>query len=332
MGVIGVKISLGKTTGSKQTALAAGVAATPKLAAKLGRGPCWRKLSVRPKRTRFSPKVFDSLAVSTCGRMPLMRYPACLLLMVLLAVAAARAVSYAPAQAAATPNPAPTPAPAAAPASEKPVPITTTVELFNGKNFDGWSYYVYGKPTDITTAVQIKDGGVLAASNKPNGYISVGPPRENYQIHIEWRWSVNAPSNTNSGLLLHCSPGPLQENTWPVCFQFQLKTQRAGDIISMSTATDAEQAAAATAPRLKPASEKPFGEWNSADVIVRGDTIECTVNGVLQNKVTKCVPSSGKIGFQLEGYAFELRNLRLSPLPPAKAAAPAASDAKPATP
>jgi hypothetical protein len=103
---------------------------------------------------------------------------------------------------------------------------------------------------------------------------------------------------------------------WPICFQVQLKTQRAGDMISMSTAANAEAAAGATANRLKDASEKPAGEWNAADIVVRGDTIEATINGVLQNKVTKCVPASGRIGFQLEGHLFELRAIRLSPLNP----------------
>jgi hypothetical protein len=58
------------------------------------------------------------------------------------------------------------------------------------------------------------------------------------------------------------------------------------------------------------------GEWNSCDVTCRGDTIEVTINGVPQNKVTKCVPTAGKVGFQLEGTPFELRNVKIEPLKP----------------
>jgi len=218
--------------------------------------------------------------------------------------------------------------PSVAANSEKPVPVTKLVDLFNGKDLSGWSYFVKGQPTDITSAVQIKEGGVLSVSNKPSGYIVVDPARENYQLHVEYRWTnPNPPANTNSGVLLHISPGALDKGVNPLSFQFQTKITHAGDIISMSTATCAEAAAGATASRQKDSSEKPAGEWNLCDIIVRGDTIECSVNGVTQNKVTKCVPSSGKIGFQLEGFAYELRNLKLAPLEPVKpAAAPAKSN------
>jgi len=38
------------------------------------------------------------------------------------------------------------------------------------------------------------------------------------------------------------------------------------------------------------------------------------VNGVEQNHATHCSKSSGQIGLQLEGYPFEIRVLRLTPM------------------
>ena len=119
--------------------------------------------------------------------------------------------------------------------------------------------------------------------------------------HFEWRWTTSNPKN-NSGGLINITDGALQQNLWPISFQAQTKTTFAGDIISMSTAACAEAPAGKTANKQKDPSEKAIGEWNAADVIVRGDTIAYSVNGVPQNQVTKCVPSFGKIGFQLEGY------------------------------
>jgi hypothetical protein len=43
--------------------------------------------------------------------------------------------------------------------------------------------------------------------------------------------------------------------------------------------------------------------------------IEVAINGVKQNRVTGCTPASGRIGLQLEGTPFELRNVRLETLP-----------------
>ena len=66
--------------------------------------------------------------------------------------------------------------------------------------------------------------------------------------------------------------------------------------------------------RQKSDSEKPLGEWNAIDVVCRGDAIEVTINGVAQNRVTGSKPAAGKIGFQLEGQPYELRNVRFTPL------------------
>jgi hypothetical protein len=257
-----------------------------------------------------------------------MRYPAYLLLPLTLLAANAHAAAYgakptapAPAKPAATPATSPAAAssstPAAAPttpAADKPVPVTAPIDLFNGKDLTGWSYIAAGKVDDIAKVCSVKDG-VMSCPSKLQGYLVLPEIRANYQLHFEWRWTSDNAKN-NSGALLNITDGPLQQNQWPISIQAQTKTTFAGDFISMSTASCAEAAAGKTANKQKAPSEKPSGEWNSADIVVRGDTIEYTVNGVLQNKITKCAPSFGKIGFQLEGYAYEMRNIKLAPLAP----------------
>ena len=198
----------------------------------------------------------------------------------------------------------------------KTVPVTTPIDLFNGRNLDGWSYIAAGQPANLAEVCTVKDGviAITGVAGKATGFLMLPEVRENYRLHVEWRWTGTVTASTNGGILLHVSPGALQQGLWPISFQMQLKSARAGDMISMATAASAEAAAGLTANRQKDASEKPAGEWNAADIVVRADTIETTINGVLQNKVTKCTPTSGRIGFQLEGHLFELRALRLSPL------------------
>ncbi len=261
-----------------------------------------------------------------------MRYPAPWLLPSALIFSFAHAAySPAPEAPASSGKPsAPTPtlagstaSPAASTSTDKSVPVTKSLELFNGKDLAGWLYIAAGQPADISKVAQVKDGVMVVTgqAGKGTGFLELPEVRENYQLHVEWRWTAENPKN-NSGVLIHISPGPLQQGLWPVCFQFQTKTTRAGDFIVMATAKCAEiTAPAVQADRKKDNSEKPIGEWNSCDIVVRGDTIECAVNGVAQNKITQCVPSSGKIGFQLEGYAYEMRNIKLSPLEPDKSAA-----------
>jgi hypothetical protein len=61
-------------------------------------------------------------------------------------------------------------------------------------------------------------------------------------------------------------------------------------------------------------SEKPPGEWNTCDITCRDGTILVTINGIEQNRATGCSPPDGRVGFQLEGTPYELRNVHLTPL------------------
>ncbi len=196
------------------------------------------------------------------------------------------------------------------------------LDLLNGKALAAWELV-----TLPTTHAAIGDlctfhaDGSLAVVGKPVSYLATKVAYENFRLHAEWRWPANAAKNSNGGVLLHIGSGPTNGTAWPVCFQMQLKPTRAGDMLPMNGGKFAEKLSTppeAKTPQLDrtqtASSEKPVGEWNSCDIVCRDGTIEVTVNGVLQNKVTACEPASGKIGFQLEGTPYELRNVRVEPL------------------
>lgn len=188
-------------------------------------------------------------------------------------------------------------------------------ELFNGRDFSGWEL-------QTTPAAAIGDvfsmlpGGVIASTGAPSGFLATTESYRNYQLHVEWRWNGKP---GNGGVLLHISPGAF-DRVWPVSLQVQTKNGSAGDLLPMAAASFAEPLtnAAGAATRIKAHtaadSEKPVGEWNVCDIVSRDGTVEVTVNGVLQNRVTHVAPASGRIGFQLEGTPYELRNVALTPL------------------
>jgi hypothetical protein len=180
----------------------------------------------------------------------------------------------------------------------------------------GWEYLTPDHATLAEVCV-VKPDGVLAVAGKPNGYLATVASHANYRLHAEWRWP-DKPGN--GGVLVHISSGPIDRNIWPRCYQVQTKNKFVGDLLPMADAKFAE--ALSTPPEAKPPllshsapdSEKPAGEWNACDIVCRGDTIEVTINGVRQNKVTDYSVHEGKISIQLEGTPFELRNVTLAPL------------------
>ncbi len=194
-----------------------------------------------------------------------------------------------------------------------------SVELFNGQDLSGWDYVTPDKTATLATVCLVKPDGVLAVAGKPVGYLATKGSYGNYRLHVEYRWPADAAKNSNGGVLLHIASGPIDRNTWPLSLQVQTKLTRFGDLLPMAGAAFAEPLTSAPGKtqqldRQKPDSEKPPGEWNAIDVVCRGESVEVSVNGVAQNRVTACKPAAGRIGFQLEGMPYELRNLRLAPL------------------
>lgn len=187
--------------------------------------------------------------------------------------------------------------------------------LFNGTDLAGWEF-VSVPAADIATVCTVGPDGVIAVAGKPTGYLATTASHHDFQLHAEWRWSGKP---GNGGVLVHISSGP-KDRAWPLCLQLQTKHGNAGDLLPMAGATFAEPltsapgAPTAIKAHTAPDSEKPAGEWNSCDITCRGDKIEVVVNGVLQNAITRVVPAAGRVGFQLEGSPFELRNVRLTPL------------------
>lgn len=171
-------------------------------------------------------------------------------------------------------------------------------------------------PTDPAAAWSRGADGVIRVTGKPAGYIVTRASYANYRMHVEWRWPEKP---GNAGVLLHVASGP-KDGPWPISLQAQTKHGFAGDILPMAGASFAEPLT--TAPGAYPAikghtgadSERPAGEWNSADILAKDGVIEVTVNGVLQNRVSAVSPAAGRIGFQLEGVPYELRNISITPI------------------
>jgi hypothetical protein len=190
-----------------------------------------------------------------------------------------------------------------------------TTKLFNGRDFSGWEF-VTSQPVDITTVCTLSADGVITAAGKPVGYIATTTTHANYRLHAEWRWTEKP---GNGGVLVHISSGP-KDRAWPECFQVQTKNKSAGDLLPMAGATFSEPltSAVGASPQIlahsSADSERPAGEWNSCDITCRDNTIEVSINGVLQNKVTGTSLSGGRIGFQFEGTPFALRNVTIEPL------------------
>jgi hypothetical protein len=191
-----------------------------------------------------------------------------------------------------------------------PVPVS----LF-AHGLDGFEL-VTAPAAAIEQVATLGPDGVIALAGAPSGYLATRAVYTNYRLHAEWRWPGKP---GNGGVLLHIQGGP-KDRVWPLSQQVQTKRGSAGDLLPMAGAAFAEPLSsapgAATPVRAHVAadSERPAGAWNSMDVVCRDGSIEVSINGVAQNRVSGAAPAGGRIGFQLEGAPYELRNVTLAPL------------------
>jgi hypothetical protein len=183
------------------------------------------------------------------------------------------------------------------------------IQLFNGKDLNNWVFQLKDPAVDPATVFTVKNG-VINISGNPFGYMRTKETYSDYKLHVEWRWPSVA---TNSGVFVH---GQSPDAIWLKCVECQLKAGNAGDFVCMNGADMNERTdkSNVVVNKLAASSEKPVGEWNTMEVVCKGNTIEVLVNGILQNKGTNVSVSKGSICLQSEGKDIEFRNVFLKKL------------------
>lgn len=198
-------------------------------------------------------------------------------------------------------------------AAEPEVPSAKT-PLFNGKDMTGWTSHLKdGAPAEKTWSV--KDG-LLVCTGAPAGFLRTEKSYSQYKFTVTWRFTK--PGNT--GVVVHMTP---PDAVWPKSIECQGMHKNQGDFYLWSGAT-----ANGTTPlkgkdgeirgyrigRAGADAEKPAGEWNTFTVVCDKDSVTILVNDKEVNKATGTNLTSGFIGLQSEGGAFEVREAVIEPL------------------
>jgi len=191
-----------------------------------------------------------------------------------------------------------------------------TIELFNGKNLDGWKIYldpkakVKAKPEEVFKVTE----GVIDCTGRPNGYILTEKEYGDYVLEVEWRWPARA---GNSGVFVHVS-GP--DKIWPKGAEAQLYAGHAGDFWLVDgfklTVDEARQDKKTPRHFYRMKTDKPVekkvGEWNKYVITCKLNTISLRINGQVVNVGTHAEASKGKILLQSEGAPVQFRNIKLA--------------------
>ncbi len=189
---------------------------------------------------------------------------------------------------------------------------SNTVELFDGKDFDGWTFCMMNNADPMQTW-NVHDG-VIHCTGLPHGYIRTEKIYDNYELTVLWRFLKVAPHRDNTGVLVQIH---LPDKVFPQCVECQGQYLHQGDILLCHGASaDGHPVTGKTIliPQNGPPNEKPVGEWDTDHIICRNGSIKLFVNGKLMNQITGCNLTSGYIGIQSEGGDIEISKVSLQPL------------------
>lgn len=218
-------------------------------------------------------------------------------------------------------------------------PRPAAVVLFDGSSLDAFDTFVRTKGLNADPdGVFRVENGTVHVSGTEHGYFITKRSFHDYRLHAEFKWGEGTFGNRagkarDSGILYH-TEGP--DKVWPRSLELQIQEGATGDFwMTDSAALTSRDGLRVTGPvgTSKPIYrfgkgawkdvvgyrdpngdvERPHGEWNDVEVVVRRDTVRHYVNGKLVNEGTRLFPSQGRIVFQSEGAEIYFRNIRLDP-------------------
>src|SRR5262245_49165710 len=147
------------------------------------------------------------------------------------------------------------------------------VQLFNGKNFDGWYVFVRGdgKDNDPSKVFTIEPGGIIHVSGEKFGYLSTQKEYENFRFSVDFKWGEKRGAGRENAKrdagILYNAVGP--DKVWMTSLECQIQEGDVGDVY-LTTGEGGSPALTVngktyTRGRIVKFAdyEKPKGEWNT---------------------------------------------------------------------
>lgn len=199
--------------------------------------------------------------------------------------------------------------------------VKEPVELFDGKDLAGWTYFLVEDDVKMEDVWSVKDG-ILICKGEPHGYLATENRYEDYKLVVEWRWAPGKEPG-NSGVLMRITG---EEMMLPDCMEAQLKSGDAGALYGFQgfkidgpeerkiEVKGHELGGDLTGVKKMKGAEKEPGQWNRYEITLKGGKIVVKVNGEKVNQAHDCDVQCGQIGFQSEGGEIHFRKITLKPV------------------
>ena len=198
--------------------------------------------------------------------------------------------------------------------------------LFNGKDLKGWYSFLQskGKNNDPEKVFSVENG-LLHITGKEFGYLCTEKKYKNFHLVAEFKWGIkkypprDADTIKRDNGIMYYVQTDAADKVWPKSIECQIQEGDVGDIWLIDSATvvtDGKRSIPRDFNRIvkKKNTEKPFGEWNTVEVIVDKGKITYVVNGIVVNTAESPSLNDGRIIIQSEGAEIYYRKIAMTEL------------------
>lgn len=187
-----------------------------------------------------------------------------------------------------------------------------------------WHTYLSGSKSSDPKNVFRFEGNVLHVSGEEFGYIITEKKYGNFHLTLEFKWGEKKyppreKEKRDAGIMYHVDIYN-GDKIWPRSLEYQVQEGDCGDFWMTDSTTILIGQGLLTEPKnwlrymkLKDA-EKPNGQWNKAEVIVKDGKITHLLNGEVVNKAGLGNTKEGYILLQSEGAEVFYRNIEVEEL------------------
>jgi len=196
------------------------------------------------------------------------------------------------------------------------------IELFNGKNLDGW---VIDGPTEFKDKADgnkmkplwAVNDGLIRTSGNGFGFLRYDKEFKDFVFHVEYRLIKEKGANSGLGIRTQVFDPKKSTATRPSFFSYEV--QLLDDADAKPTAHTTGSLYRYVAPTK--AAHKPAPEWNTIEIECKGPSIRINFNGTdslefdqSKDEKLKSKPLSGYVCLQSHSKQAEFRNVRLKVL------------------
>lgn len=206
----------------------------------------------------------------------------------------------------------------------KPITTDPFTRLFNGKNLEGWHTFLkdIGKNADPDNNFTVQDS-VLHVLGKNLGYAITekGYANFHFKVDFKWgerRWGSRQKEKRDAGVCYNIGMNE-PDSIWPKSIECQIQEGDVGDFWLLGFSTiqvNGKQNIPSNHTRMvkQKDAEKPYGEWNTVEIISYNGKCVQIVNGLIVNVGENASVKDGRILLQSEYAEVYYRNVRIRKL------------------